>query len=33
MWLRDGDEGDGEAVCVTLFMKCPENQCAKLWKM
>ena len=27
MWLRDGDEGDGEAVCVMLFMKCPENQC------
>ena len=27
VWLRDGDEGDGEAMCVMLFMKCPENQC------
>ena len=27
MWLRDGDECDGEAMCVMLFMKCPENQC------
>ena len=27
VWLRDGDECDGEAMCVMLFMKCSENQC------
>ena len=28
VWLRNGDGGYGEeAVCVMLFMKCPENQC------